>query len=183
VCTCVFLIRQESFDKILVNNPSFHDGGVTIGKLKWHDQVLIQPIPSWECSLRDVFWTDLDLMITRMKIYLGEYLCTDQLIKQDINTREWIFVLDSDSIQRPMRNQVVSSLVWLWWVIDLTRFQFESGTVCLFYLYLCFIGESYLLVSWCASGRYGTMCSDEDRGSSRRPGVEDQEWSHMSDTQ
>jgi hypothetical protein len=28
-----------------------------------------------------------------------------------------------------LRNQVVSSLVWLWWVIDLVRFEFESGTV------------------------------------------------------
>jgi hypothetical protein len=26
MCTCVFLLRQESFDKILVNNPSFYDG-------------------------------------------------------------------------------------------------------------------------------------------------------------
>jgi hypothetical protein len=29
VCTCVFLLRQESFDMILVNNPSFYVGGVT----------------------------------------------------------------------------------------------------------------------------------------------------------
>jgi hypothetical protein len=26
VCTCVFFLRQESFDMILVNNPSFYDG-------------------------------------------------------------------------------------------------------------------------------------------------------------
>jgi hypothetical protein len=30
LCTCVFLLRQESFDIILVNNPSFYDGSVTI---------------------------------------------------------------------------------------------------------------------------------------------------------
>jgi hypothetical protein len=32
VCMCVlvyFLLRQESFNMILVNNPSFYDGGVT----------------------------------------------------------------------------------------------------------------------------------------------------------
>jgi hypothetical protein len=29
MCTCVFLLRQESFDMILVSNPSFYDGGVT----------------------------------------------------------------------------------------------------------------------------------------------------------
>jgi hypothetical protein len=26
VCTCVFLLHQESFDMILVNNPSFYEG-------------------------------------------------------------------------------------------------------------------------------------------------------------
>jgi hypothetical protein len=31
VCTCVFLLHQESFDMILVNNSSFYDGGVTVG--------------------------------------------------------------------------------------------------------------------------------------------------------
>jgi hypothetical protein len=31
VCTCVFLLRQESFDMILVNYSSFYDGGVTVG--------------------------------------------------------------------------------------------------------------------------------------------------------
>jgi hypothetical protein len=31
VCTCVFLLRQESFDMILINNPPFYDGSVTGG--------------------------------------------------------------------------------------------------------------------------------------------------------
>jgi hypothetical protein len=35
-----------------------------------------------------------------------------------------------------------------------------------------------LLVSWCAGGRCGIMCSDEDCGRSRRPGAEDRGWSH-----
>jgi hypothetical protein len=30
-----------------------------------------------------------------------------------------------------------------------------------------------LLVSWCAGGRCGMACSDEDRGRSRRPGAEE----------
>jgi hypothetical protein len=29
MCTCVFLLRQESFDMILINNLSFYDRGVT----------------------------------------------------------------------------------------------------------------------------------------------------------
>jgi hypothetical protein len=39
-----------------------------------------------------------------------------------------------------------------------------------------------LLVSWCAGGRCGMACSEEDCGRSRRPGVEDQGWSHRSGT-
>jgi hypothetical protein len=39
-----------------------------------------------------------------------------------------------------------------------------------------------LLVSWCAGGRCGMVCSDEDCGRSRRPGAEDQGWSHRSGT-
>jgi hypothetical protein len=34
VYMCVFLLRQESFDMILVNNPSFYDGGVTRVKVQ-----------------------------------------------------------------------------------------------------------------------------------------------------
>jgi hypothetical protein len=53
------------------------------------------------------------------------------------------------------------------------RFEFESRTACLFYLYLYFIRESRLLVSWCIGGRCGMTCSDDDRGRSMRSGVED----------
>jgi hypothetical protein len=40
-----------------------------------------------------------------------------------------------------------------------------------------------LHVSWCAGGRCGMTCSDEDHGRSRRPGAEDRRWSHRSGTQ
>jgi hypothetical protein len=39
-----------------------------------------------------------------------------------------------------------------------------------------------LLVSWCAGGRCGMACSDEDRGRSRRPSAEDRGSSHRLDT-
>jgi hypothetical protein len=35
------------------------------------------------------------------------------------------------------------------------KFEFKSGTVRSFYLYLCSFGESRLFVSWCAGGRCG----------------------------
>jgi hypothetical protein len=63
------------------------------------------------------------------------------------------------------------------------RFEFESGTVRSFYLYLCLFGESCLLVSWCAGGKYGMTCSDDDDGKSRRSDAEDRGWSHRSGTQ
>jgi hypothetical protein len=63
------------------------------------------------------------------------------------------------------------------------RFEFKSGIV-LFYFSFIFVsfGEPRLLVSWCAGGRCGMACSDEDHGRSRRPGVEDRGWSHRSGT-
>jgi hypothetical protein len=66
----------------------------------------------------------------------------------------------------------------------LARFEFESRIVlfCFSFTFVSF-EESCLLVSWCAGGRSGMACSDEDRGRSRRPGAEDRGWSHRSDTQ
>jgi hypothetical protein len=62
-------------------------------------------------------------------------------------------------------------------------FEFKSGTVlfCFSFTFVSF-RESLLLVSWCAGGRCGMACSDEDRGRSRRPGTEDKGWSHRSGT-
>jgi hypothetical protein len=63
-------------------------------------------------------------------------------------------------------------------------FEFESGTIlfCVSFIFVLF-GESRLLVSWCAYGRCGIVCSDEDHGRSRRSGAEDRGWSHRSGTQ
>jgi hypothetical protein len=65
----------------------------------------------------------------------------------------------------------------------LVRFEFESRTFrwVLPNIFVSF-GESRLLVSWCAGGRCGMVGSDKDRDRSRRPGAEDQAWSHRSDT-
>jgi hypothetical protein len=61
------------------------------------------------------------------------------------------------------------------------RFEFEFRIV-LFCFSSIFVSleESCLLISWCAGGRCGMSCSDEDRGRSRRLGVEDRGWSHRS---
>jgi hypothetical protein len=62
-------------------------------------------------------------------------------------------------------------------------FELESGIVSFCF---CFIfvssEEPRLFLSLCADGRCGKVCSDEDRGMSRRPGAEGQRWSHWSGT-
>jgi hypothetical protein len=52
---------------------------------------------------------------------------------------------------------------------------------CFSFIFILF-GELRLLVSWCAGGRCGMTCNDEDRDRSKRPGVEDRGWSHRSGT-
>jgi hypothetical protein len=81
-----------------------HEMCRSIGESKRHNQILVQLVPGRECSLRDVFWTDLDLMITRMKINLGEDLNTGKLIEENVDAGQRIFVLDRNGIQRPVIN-------------------------------------------------------------------------------
>jgi hypothetical protein len=61
----------------------------------------------------------------------------------------------------------------------MVRFEFEFRIV-LFYFSFTFVslGESRLLVSWCACDRCGMACSDKDRSRSKRPDAEDRRWSH-----
>jgi hypothetical protein len=44
------------------------------------------------------------------------------------------------------------------------------------------VGESRLLVLWCAGDRCGMAGSDENHGRSMIPGVENRRWSHRSGT-
>jgi hypothetical protein len=80
-------VINEYHDKLV---QLWHEYGVyqvhkmcrSIGESKQHNQILIQPVPGRECSLRNVFWTDLDLLITQTKIDLGEDFSTGKLIKK-----------------------------------------------------------------------------------------------------
>jgi hypothetical protein len=73
----------------------------SIGESKRYNQILVQLVPGGEGSLRDIFQTDLDLMITRTEINLGKDSCTGKLIKENVDAGQWIFVLDHDGIQGP----------------------------------------------------------------------------------
>jgi hypothetical protein len=55
---------------------------------------------SGESGFRNVTRSNFDLMITRTMIDLGENFGSSQLIKQNIDSRKRIFVLDGHDIER-----------------------------------------------------------------------------------
>jgi hypothetical protein len=81
-----------------------HEMCKSIGESKRHNQILIQPVPGREGGLKDIFRTDLDLMITRTEIDLRKDPDTGKLIKENIDAGQWILVLDGDNIQGPIVN-------------------------------------------------------------------------------
>jgi hypothetical protein len=81
-----------------------HEMCRSIGESKQHNQILVQPIPGGEGSLRNVFQTDFDLMITRTKIDLGKDFSTSKLIEKNVDVRQRIFILEGDGIQGPIIN-------------------------------------------------------------------------------
>jgi hypothetical protein len=81
-----------------------HEMCSSIGESKRYNQILVQPVPGREGSLRDIFRTDLDLMITRTKIDHGKDPCIGKLIKENVDAGQWVLLLDGDGIQRPVVN-------------------------------------------------------------------------------
>jgi hypothetical protein len=69
-----------------------------IGQTKRHHQILIETVSGGESSLWDIF-TDLDLMLARMKVNLRKDLRSNQLIKQEINAGQWILVLHCHCVE------------------------------------------------------------------------------------
>ncbi len=71
-----------------------HEISQGIGQPKRHHQKLIESISGRESRLRNITGTDLDLMLARAKVYLGEHFGSHQLSKQNINAGQRVFVLD-----------------------------------------------------------------------------------------
>jgi hypothetical protein len=102
-------VVNEDHDKLVQLR---HEHGVhqvhemcrSIGESKRHDQILVQPIPGGESCLRNILRTDFDLMITQAEINLGKYLSTGKLIKENVDARQRILVLDGDGIQGSVVN-------------------------------------------------------------------------------
>jgi hypothetical protein len=75
--------------------------------------MLIKHVSYRESHLGDIFITDLNLMIVRVEINLGEHLDSRQLIKQDIDAWERILVLDGDCIQRSVIHTQTETFIFL----------------------------------------------------------------------
>ena len=90
-----------------------HEVSRCIRKNEGHDKILIQSIPRRESCLSYIFRTDLDLMLPRSQINLGEYLSFRQLIKQDINVRKRVFILDGHRIQGTIVHTHAQGLIFL----------------------------------------------------------------------
>jgi hypothetical protein len=76
-----------------------HEVSGGIGQPERHDQIFIKAISGRESRLRDIFFTDLDLIITRSKVNLGEHLSTWQLIEQEVDAGQQVPVLDCHRIE------------------------------------------------------------------------------------
>jgi hypothetical protein len=62
-------VINEDHDKLVQLQHEYrvcqvHEMCRSIGESKLHNQILVQPVPGREGSLRNIFRTDLDLMIT-----------------------------------------------------------------------------------------------------------------------
>jgi hypothetical protein len=77
-----------------------HEVGWGICDTKGHHQGFVKTITSGESSFRNVTRPNLDLVVTRTKIDLGENFGSSQLIKKNINSGKRIFVLDGQRIEQ-----------------------------------------------------------------------------------
>jgi hypothetical protein len=97
-----------------------HEVGWGICETKGHYQELVKTIMSGESDFRNVTRSNLDLIVTRMKVDLGENFGSSQLIKKNIDSRKRIFVLDGDCIERSVIHTQSQATIFL--------FDEKSGT-------------------------------------------------------
>jgi hypothetical protein len=75
-----------------------------ICETKRHHQELIETIMSGESGFRNVTRSNFDLVVTRMKINLGENFCPRQLVKKNIDSGKRMLVFDGRCIERSIVN-------------------------------------------------------------------------------
>jgi hypothetical protein len=90
-----------------------HEVGWGIHETKGHYQELVKTIASGEDSFRNVTRSNFDLMVTRTKVDLGENSGSSQLIKESIDSRKRIFVLDGHCIERSVIHTQPQATIFL----------------------------------------------------------------------
>jgi hypothetical protein len=68
-------VINEDYDKLIQlfhknRVHQVHEVSRGVGQTKGHHQILIETVSSGQSSLQDILFTDLDLMIARMKVNL-----------------------------------------------------------------------------------------------------------------
>jgi hypothetical protein len=84
-----------------------------IRETKGHYQELVKTITSGESGFGNVTRSNLDLMVTRTKVDLGENFGSSQLIKKNIDSGKRIFVLDGDCIERSVIHTQSQATIFL----------------------------------------------------------------------
>ena len=84
-----------------------------IRQSKGHHCKLKVPIMRPERCLRDICLSNPQLMVTSAKVYLGVDSRSSQLIKQIINPRQWVPILDRNPVQLSVVNSQSKGLVLL----------------------------------------------------------------------
>ena len=90
-----------------------HEYRWRIRQSKGHHRKLKVPITRPERCLRDICLPNPQLMVTSAKVYLGVDLRSSQLIKQVINSRQWVPILDCNPIQLSVVNAQSKGLILL----------------------------------------------------------------------
>jgi hypothetical protein len=90
-----------------------HEVGRGIRETKGHYQELVKTIMSGESGFRNVPRSNFDLMVTRMKVDLGENSGSSQLIKKNIYSGKRIFVLDGHCIERSVIHTQPQATIFL----------------------------------------------------------------------
>src|SRR5680860_1022891 len=76
-----------------------HEGAWCVSESERQHQKLEMPIARAESGLRNIFGLDANLVVTAAKIDLAEILSTLQTVKQLIDPRQWITILDRDVVE------------------------------------------------------------------------------------
>ena len=97
-------IIKEDQNEVLQVGPKYFihqclERGRGICEAKWHDQKFIMAIMCAESCFRDIIRMDLNLVIPKTKIQLGEKMSTMELIQKLINNKNWKLILDCDGIK------------------------------------------------------------------------------------